>query len=151
MKNRGPSRATAATAVVLLTLVARAAEPSASNAPPGEVLLLDGLGQVVKVPTNELPRGLVPPPAVGLKHQTPEPTPGASAPEEVLQRHREAAVGFRFLPSVPPPLAPYLASQNQFGNLAARPGPLFPAYPLEPLVQGPKYWLSQHGLDYSLQ
>jgi hypothetical protein len=93
----------------------------------------------------------VPPPAVGLRQQTPEPVTGTIQPEEIQQRKREAAVGFRFLPAVPPPLAPYLASQNQFGNLAARPGPLFPAYPLEPFVQTPKYWLSEQGLNYSLQ
>jgi porin len=103
------------------------------------------------VPTNQMPAGSLPPSTVGLERQTPEPIQGANQSEEVQQRGRDAAVGFRFLPSVPPPLAPYLASQNQFGNTAARPGPLFPSYPLEPYVQGPKYWLSECGLNYSLQ
>jgi hypothetical protein len=136
---------------LLLTLSVQAADQSSTNSATGEVLLLDRLGRVVKVPTNEMPAGFLPPASVGIEHQIPEPVQGASQSEEIQQRDREAAVGFRFLPAVPPPLAPYLASQNQFGNTAARPGPLFPAYPLEPYVQGPKYWLSEYGLDYSLQ
>jgi hypothetical protein len=136
---------------LLLALPAHAADQTPSNSPPRDVLLLDRLGQVVKVPTNEMPAGFLPPPTVGLERQIPEPVQGASQPDEIQQRDRDAAVGFRFLPPVPPPLAPYLASQNQFGNTAARPGPLFPAFPLEPYVQGPKYWLSEYGLDYSLQ
>jgi len=149
-ENRFP-RAPAVAAAAVLALTVSAAEPGASNAPPGEALLLDRLNRVVKVPTNELPAGFIPPPAVGLERQIPEPIQGASQPAEIQQRDREAVVGFRFLPPVPPPLSPYLASQNQFGNTAVRPGPLFPIYPLEPYVQGPKYWLSEYGLDYSLQ
>jgi hypothetical protein len=69
-----------------------------------------------------------------------------------LQRSRDAATeGFRSFPGVPPPLAPYLASQDEFGNTAARPGPLFGVFPFEPIVQGGKYWLSGYGLRYSLQ
>ncbi len=143
--------AAAGVAAAVLALAARAAGPSPSNATPGEVLLLDRLIRVVKVPTNEIPKGFLPPPRVGLNRQTPEPIKGASQPEEIQQRSREAATGFRLLPAVPPPLPPYLASQNQYGNLAARPGPLLPTYPFEPYVQGPKYWLSEYGLDYSLQ
>ena len=135
---------------ILLTRTVPAAEPG-TNASADQILLLDSLGQMVKVPTNQMPAAFVPPPSVGLKQQTPEPVKGSVQPEAILQRKREAAVGFRFLPPIPPPLAPYLASQNQFGNLAARPGPLFPAYPLEPLVQGAKYWLSRYGVGYSLQ
>ena len=135
-RNHKPS---AIAAVLLLALTIHAADQSPSNSPSGEVLLLDRMGRVVQVPTNQMPAGFLPPPTVGLERQTPEPVKGTSQPEEVQRRSREAAVGFRFLPAVPPPLAPYLASQNQFGNLAARPGPLFPVYPLEPLVQGPKY------------
>ncbi len=144
-------RPSAVAAALLLALAVHAADQAPSNSPPGEVLLLDRMGQVVKVPTNQVPAGTLPPSTVGLKRQIPEPIKGTSQPEEIQQRGRDAAVGFRFLPSVPPPLAPYLASQNQFGNTAARPGPLFPTYPLEPYVQGPKYWLSEYGLNYSLQ
>jgi porin len=144
-------RASAVAAALLLALAVHAADQSPSNSVSKDVLLLDRMGQVVKVPTNQVPEGTLPPPKVGLERQTPEPIQGTSQPEEIQQRGRDAAVGFRFLPSVPPPLAPYLASQNQFGNTAARPGPLFSSYPLEPYVQGPKYWLSGYGLDYSLQ
>ena len=134
-----------------LALTAYAADQNASNAPPGEILLLDSLGQVVKAPTNAVHTGMLPPAKVGLKQQTPEPTKGTAQPGEISERSREARAGFRFLPSVAPPLAPYLASQDEFGNTAARPGALIPAFPLEPVVQGGKYWLSQHGLRYSLQ
>ena len=151
MGNKRYHRQAAMAAAWLLVLPGRAADQNASNAPSGEVLLLDRMGQVVQVPTNEMPAGYLPPPTVGLQRQTPEPVKGTSQPEEIQQRNREAAVGFRFLPSVPSPLAPYLASQNQFGNTAARPGPLFPAEPLEPFIQEPKYWLSEYGLNYSLQ
>ncbi len=150
IKSRLPSAVLVAAGALLASTVA-AAELTSSNAPTGEVLMLDNLGRVVKVPTNQVRPAFVPPPTIGLKHQTPEPVQGAAQPDEVLQRKREASTGFRFLPAIPPPLAPYLTSQNQYGNLAARPGPLFPAYPLEPLVQGAKYWLSEYGLAYSLQ
>ena len=149
LKGYPPTAAMAAAAMLALTV--SAAEPGGSNAPPGEVLLLDRMNRVVKVPTNEVPAGFIPPPAVGLERQIPEPIQGASQPADIQQRSREAAVGYRFLPAVPPPLPPYLASQNHFGNTAARPGPLFSIYPLEPYVQGPKYWLSEYGLNYSLQ
>jgi porin len=151
MDKKRTHRLSAIAAASLLALTAYAADPVPSNVPPHDVLLLDRLGRVVKVPTNEMPAGFLPPPKVGLERQIPEPIQGASQPEELQQRGRDASVGYRFLPSVPAPLAPYLASQNHYGNLAARPGPLFPSYPLEPYVQGPKYWLSEYGLDYSLQ
>ena len=151
MTDYEPRRTTVLAAAILLAAAVQVPGQSASNAAPGDVLLLDRLNRVVKVPTNELPAGFIPPPAVGLERQIPEPIQGTSQSEEIQQRGRNAAVGFRFLPTVPPPLAPYLASQNQFGNTAARPGALFPSYPLEPYVQGPKYWLSEYGLNYSLQ
>ena len=151
MGNMRMHRRSLVAAALLLAWTLHAADEAPSNSAPQEVLLLDRLGQVVKVPTNEMPAGLLPPPAVGLKQQTPEPVEGTSQPDEIQQRNRDAAVGFRFLPTVPPPLPPYLASQNQFGNTAARPGPLFAYYPLEPYVQGPKDRLSEYGLYYSLQ
>jgi len=40
---------------------------------------------------------------------------------------------------------------DEYGNTVARPGPLIPDYPLEPLVQGFKYRASEYGLRYSLQ
>jgi carbohydrate-selective porin OprB len=88
---------------------------------------------------------------VGLQHQFPEPEKGTSMPEEALEKSRAAAKEFRWFPSVPPPLMPYLASQNEYGNTVARPGPLICSYPLEPLVQGLKYRASDIGLRYSFQ
>ena len=78
---------------------------------------------------------------------------GIGLPDEVMQRTeeaRQAAPPFQFFPAVPPRLMPYLASQDEFGNTAIRPGPLIPFFPLEPIVQGGKYWLSEQGLRYSL-
>src|SRR5947207_547646 len=81
------------------------------------------------------------------------PMKGASMPPEILKRIDAAKQGqaeLQFFPSVQPRMMPYLASQDQFGNTAARPGALFPLMPVEPLVQGAKYWLSDHGFRYSL-
>ena len=151
MGSRRHHRAEAVAAALLLALTAYAADQAPSNSSPHEVLLLDSLGRLVKMPTNEVPAGLQPSPAVGLKQQIPTPARGASQPSEIQERSREAAVGFRPFPAVPPPLAPYLASQDEHGNTAARPGPLFPVFPFEPIVQGTKYWLSEYGFRYSLQ
>ena len=127
-----------------------AVEPSLSNAPSGDVLLLDSLGRIVKVPTNELPAELHPPSNIGLKHQIPTPTRGASMSDEVQRRLQEGETGFQFFPALPPRLMPYLGSLDEFGNTAIRPGPLIPLAPLEPLVQGGKYRLSEYGFRYSL-
>lgn len=131
-----------------------AAGPISSNSPPSQVLLLDSLGRVVKVPTNELSAALHPPSAIGLEHQIPTPTKGTRMSPEVLQRTQEGREGkeeLQLFPSVPPPLMPYLASQDEFGNTATRPGALIPFAPLEPQLQGAKFWLSEGGLRYSLQ
>jgi porin len=136
---------------VLLALTGYAAEQAASNAPPSEVLLLDRLGRVVTVPTNQMPSGLRPPTARALNQQVPEPLQGENQPAAVQQRSREAEVGPRLFPGSPPALSPYLASQDERGNTAARPGPLFSVFPFEPIVQGGKYWLSDIGIRYSLQ
>ena len=127
-----------------------AVETSLSNAPSGDVLLLDSLGRIVKVPTNELPAELHPPSNIGLKHQIPTPTRGASMSDEVQRRLQEGETGFQFFPALPPRLMPYLGSLDEFGNTAIRPGPLIPLAPLEPLVQGGKYRLSEYGFRYSL-
>jgi hypothetical protein len=152
MRSHRPQPIAAVAAAFLLALTAQAADQNSSGSPPGEILLLDHLGRVVKVPTNQMPAGLLPPAAVGVEQQVPTPVQGTSQPREIWERSREAAAGgFRRFPSVPPPLAPYLASQDEFGNTAARPGPLFDLFPFEPMVEGGKYWLSGYGLRYSLQ
>ena len=118
------------------------------------MLLLDDLGRIVQVPTNEVPASLLPPEGVPLKRQTPNPIPGANTPPAVLERRaqaREGAEEFHFFPPVAPKLMPYLSSQDEFGNTALRPGALVSVVPLEPPVQGGKYWLSEYGLRYSLE
>jgi len=46
---------------------------------------------------------------------------------------------------------PYLASQDDYGNTAIRPGALFFFTPLEGPVQSGKYLLSEYGFRYSLE
>jgi porin len=138
--------------VLLVLPVSRAwAATVESNSVSGDVLLLDNLGRVVVVPTNEVPSGLGPPSDMNLNRQIPEPTPGSIMSDEVLQRTREGEAGFQLFPAVPPVLMPYLASQDEFGNTVTRPGVLIPFAPSEPLVQGGKYWLSERGFRYSLE
>ena len=123
-----------------------------SNAPSGDLLLLDSMGRVVAVPTNAEPSALRPAADIGVEHQIPEPARGTSMPKDIQQRARKNAVGFQFFPATPPPLMPYLASQDEYGNTAIRPGALFPAFtPLEGPVQEVKYRLSEYGFRYSLQ
>jgi len=143
-----------ALALLLSALTLYAVEPTSSSSPPHELLLLDSLGRAVIVPTNQVPQSLQPPVSVGLQRQTPNPLPGASLPPEVSGRLQDARVGappFQFFPAVPPRLMPYLASQDEFGNTALRPGALFNFVPLEAPVQSAKYWLSEYGLRYSLE
>ena len=82
---------------------------------PGDMLLLDNMGRVVAVPTNEVPSALRPAADIGMERQTPNPTTGASMPQEILQRTRAGAAGFQFFPDQRPPLMPYLASQEEIG------------------------------------
>ena len=63
---------------------------------------------------------------------------------------REGLPAFEWFPAAPPYLMPYLYSQDELGNTVARPGPLIDVFPLEPLAQGSKTWLSARGLRYSL-
>jgi porin len=122
-----------------------------SGSASGEMLLLDSLGRVVRVPTNEVPAEFRPPPGIGLERQIPDPTAGSSMPSELLERSRTGTNEFQFFSTSPPPLMPYLASQDDFGNTAIRPDALFFLVPLEGPVQGGKYWLSEYGFRYSLQ
>jgi carbohydrate-selective porin OprB len=131
-----------------------AADQVQSNAAPEKVLLLDSLGRVVEVSTNELSPDLQPSAREGLKNQIPDPVSGSSVAPEVQQRmeaSRAGQVGVQFFPGVPPLLMPYLASKDEFGNTAVRPGALIPSVPLEPWVQAGKYGLSEFGFRYSLQ
>ena len=106
---------------------------------------------MVAVPTNEVPSALLPTTGAGLEHQIPEPVAGASMSPEVLRRIHAGTNGFQFFPATPPRLMPYLASQDEYGNTAIRPGALFYFNWLEGPVQDAKYWLSEYGFRYSLQ
>mgnify|MGYP001394821084 CR=1 FL=1 len=91
MKPYGKCRYYCLTAFVLAVSAGPvgADESSRTNIPSGDVLLLDSVGRIVKVPANEISSGLRPPAALGLKHQIPEPTKGASQPDTVQQRTQE--------------------------------------------------------------
>jgi hypothetical protein len=116
-----------------------------------DVLLLDNLGRVVTVPTNEVPSGYRPPKNVGVNDQIPTLTRGAMTPSVVLQRARKAISHAEFFPTVPPALMPYLSSQDEYGNTAISPGPLIHNAPDEVWVEKAKYELSTLGFRYSLQ
>src|SRR5262245_38476720 len=127
---------------------------STTNSHPQEALLTGGLGKLVKVPTNEVPPGLLPPPELGIQSQIPDPARGVPVPHPVLQRLKEGREGkdrFELFPSFQPKLMPYLAAQDEYGNTAFKPGPLIRTTPLDTLVQQGKYWASQYGLRYSLE
>jgi porin len=127
---------------------------AATNASPPRVVLISPLGSPVTLATNEVPAGLLPPPGMGMKSQVPTPNRGGSVPEPVQQRMEESREGkneLEFFPPYQPRLMPYLASQDEMGNTAIKPGPLLPSSPLDVGVQQGKYWVSEAGLCYSLQ
>ena len=142
-------------AVLAIVLASSAIAVVAGTSPPGppsgDLLLLDSLGRVVTVATNEMPSAFRPGAGTGLERQIPNPTAGSSMPLEIVQRTRAGAAEFRFFPATPPPLMPYLASQDEYGNTAIRPGALFFFTPLEGPVQNAKYRLSDCGFRYSLE
>jgi porin len=123
---------------------------STAGSNTNDVLLIDSLGRLVAVPTNQVPSAMQPP-AEGVNEQIPTFARGSLAPMAILQRARDAITNATFFPSVPPSLMPYLASQDEYGNTAMAPGPLFPFLPFEPWIDGAKSHLSQIGFRYSLQ
>ena len=143
-------RVSIVTIVLAVQGAAWAAPTVESNSVPGNLLLLDSLGRVVSVPANEVPSALRPAAGLGMERQIPNPTTGASMPQEIMQRTRAGAAGFGFFPAQRPPLMPYLASEDEYGNTAIRPGSLFFFTSLEGPVQNGKYWLSEYGFRYSL-
>src|ERR1017187_9468291 len=139
-------------AVALVTpLTICFAGTNGSGSSSDNMLLLDSLGRVVAVPTNEVPSELRPATGSGLDRQIPNPTAGSSMPLELLQRLCKDTNGFQFFSAMPPQLMSYLASQDEYGNTAVRPGALFSFVPLDGPVQDGKYWLSEYGFRYSLQ
>ena len=118
------------------------------------MLLPDNLGRTLKTPLESVPLGLRPTSRLGLKYQTPATHKGVKLTPEVeekLRAMREELPPFELFPAVPPRLMPYLYSQDELGNTATRPGALIDVFPLEPLIQGAKTALSEHGLRYSLE
>jgi len=117
-----------------------------------DVLLIDNLGKVVAVPSNQVPAALQP--AGGLDRQIPNPTKGTPVSPAVQQRVREqneSATGPRVFPAVQPVLMPYLASNDEFGNTDIKPGALISSTPFDEIPQDVKYQLSDVGLRYSLR
>src|SRR5262245_55815322 len=118
---------------------------------PGDVILIDSLGHAVGVSPDQLPAKLLPPAEVGIERQVPRPAPGRRLSPSVLQRieaGREQK--FTLFPAVSPALEPYLAAQDELGNTAIHPGALVDIMPMEPYVQGAKYWLGARGFRYQL-
>ena len=152
----GGSRIVFALGCLFATLaIGHAQSPVGTNAASssGDALLKGSLGRLVKVPTNQVPPGLLPPADLGLSSQIPQPARGTKIPEEVLQRQHEKRSGqttFQFFPAAQPRLMPYLAAQDEFGNTAIRPDPLIRSTPLDWMAQQGKYRLSEAGLCYSL-
>jgi len=139
---------------LLAAATARAADPSSTDSTQGEMLLYNHMGQAVKVPLDSVHPTLHPPSAVGLKYQMPNTHKGASLPTEVVDKLESIwkdLPTFELFPTAPARLMPYLYNNDDFGNTAVQPGALIPMAPLEPEVQGAKYWLANHGLRYSLQ
>jgi porin len=138
-------------ALAMASATAFAEGTKISGVPSDDLLLVDSMGRVASVPTNQLPASFQPPTAIGLQRQFPNPTRGASMPPELLQRLRACTNGFQFFSDSPSVLMPYLASQDDFGNTAIRPDALVLFAPLEDPVQSGKYWLSEYGFRYSLE
>lgn len=112
----------------------------------------DTLGRLIVTPTNSIPASLLPPPALGIGSQVPMPARGMATAPEVHRRIESAdrgTVAFEWFSPHPPPLMPYLAGNDRFGNTALRPGPLIDFTPVDVVVQQIKYDLSQFGLNYS--
>jgi hypothetical protein len=105
-------------ALAAVSVTAFSTETNTNDSLSGDMLLLDSIGRVVKMPTNEAPSELQPSAAIGLERQIPNPTPGSSMPPELLERLRRNTNGFQFFSVAPPHLMPYLASQDEYGNTA---------------------------------
>jgi hypothetical protein len=65
--------------VLAIALTAVSVTAFAGDTNMNDMLLLDSLGRVVRVPTNAVPSELQPSSDVGLERQIPNPTAGASA------------------------------------------------------------------------
>ena len=66
--------------------------PGGSNALAHDALLLDSMGRLVVIPTNEV-RNPALLPSTGLDRQIPVPIKGASTPPEIQERKKAAREG----------------------------------------------------------
>lgn len=140
-------------ALAAVSPMTRAADTTAASRDQGDLLQIDSLGRLVATPTNAVPSSLLPPASMGIGSQVPTPARGTATAPAVHLRLESAdahAEAFDWFPSVHPPLMPYLAGNDRFGNTALRPGPLIESVPLDVVVQRAKYELSRIGLNYSL-
>lgn len=140
-------------ALIAVRAAAHAADPGATGGDRDALLQLDSLGRLVATPTNTVPAGLLPPATMGIGAQVPTPTRGTPTAPAIHLRLEDTGTGsgaFEWFPSQFPPLMPYLAGTDRFGNTTLRPGPLIESVPLELAVQRAKYELSRVGLNYSL-
>ena len=121
-----------------------------TNSPPSDLLLIDRLGNPVRVSTNEVHSSFHPPPSLGLSQQIPSSPKGTPMPDDVRQRILDSKTGRFWFPPTPPVLMPYLANLDEYGNTAIQPGALLPFEPFGAAAQAAKYSASQIGLRYSL-
>jgi len=119
------------------------------------MVLSDEVGRAVSESTSNVPPGLRPASAFGLKYQTPGTRKGVRVPSATLDKlesmWESLPPNFQFLPPAPPRQMPYLDNLDAQGNTAVAPGALLNVAPLEPEVQHTKYWASGYGLRYSVQ
>ena len=131
---------------------ASAVATEATNTAPAGVILISPLGRAVTMATNDVPAGFLPPADVGINAQLPTPARGYTVPNIIRERQEDLRAGqkeFSFFPDSQPLLMPYLGAQDEYGNTAIRPGPVFPSTPLDIAVQQGKYWFSEGGFRYS--
>jgi porin len=144
----GRSASLALVAFVAAARSACASDPQ-TNASSNRLLLIDRLGNPLRVSTNEVPSSLHPPASIGLGHQIPVSPKGMPISDEVRQRILESKTDRQWFAPTPPVLMPYLANLDEYGNTAIQPGPLFSIEPLSTAAQQAKYWASELGLRYS--
>jgi len=125
-----------------------AAEPQ-TNQVSEHFLLNDRLGNITRVPTNEVHSSLHPPTSTGIGQQIPVPAKGTTQSDSVRERLIESKTGRERFPPTPPVIMPYVTNVDEYGNTAIQPWPVFPIEPLSQVAQAGKYALSDLGLRYS--
>ncbi|HAB16397.1 MAG TPA: carbohydrate porin [Verrucomicrobiota bacterium] len=132
----------------LLALTGITAEPP-TNAPAGDFLFYNNLGNVVRVSTNDVHSSFHPSTSLGMDRQIPTPTPGMPQSDHVRKRIADSKTGsetLQWFAATPPVLAPYLGSFDEYGNTAVQQGALFATDPISRGAQAAKYWISDFGL-----